>query len=153
MAVKRQSFSSAGAAVLLLAALCGGCGAANAGRLSPPRISAASGPEETAGIQVTALHVSGAGRIVDFRFRVVDAGKAGGVLGRRTEAYAVDQSTGTRLPVPRAGKVGALRQTASAAVVGKIYYILFGNTDRVVTSGSRVTVVIGDLRLTDLVVQ
>lgn len=157
MAVKRQPFSKARAAAMLLAVLCGGCAAAPAGeRSSPPSLpvtAAARAAGEAAGIQVTALHISAAGRIVDFRFRVVDAGKAGGVLGRQTEAYAVDQKTGARLPVPRAGKVGALRQTTSAAVVGKIYYILFANTDRVVKPGSLLTIVLGDLRLADLPVQ
>lgn len=137
------------AAGLLLAVLLGGCGGVELA--APPAVPVS--PAEAAGIRVTAVRMSGAGRIVDFRFRVIDAEKARALLGQQLEVYALDQATGTKLPVPSAAKIGALRQTARGAVEGKIYFVLFGNTNRVVAPGSRLTVVLGDLRLPDLVVQ
>ena len=99
------------------------------------------------------MRLSAVGRVVDFRYRVVDPGKAREVLGRQTEVYAIDQATGVRLAVPRAGKVGALRQSATQAVEGKVYFVLFGNTGGVVKPGSKVTVVFGGVRIADLPVE
>lgn len=137
---------------LFLAAMLAGC--AGPGRTPAPDIEPpAPVRSAAAGIEVASLHLSAAGRIVDFRYRVLDAGKAASLLKRQVEPYALDIATGVRLIVPRAGKIGALRQSATQATEGKIYFILFGNTDRVVKRGSRITVVIGDLRLENLLVE
>ena len=140
---------SAGIALAALLALGPGCASGLAGGARAP----AAAPGAAAGIEVTAVRVSAAGRVVDFRYRVVDPGKAREVLSRQTEVYAIDQATGVRLPVPRAGKVGALRQSASQAVAGKVYFVLFGNTGGVVKPGSLVTVVLGGVRIADLPVE
>ena len=140
---------SAGIALAALLALGSGCASGLAGGARAP----AAAPGAAAGIEVTAVRVSAAGRVVDFRYRVVDPGKAQEVLSRHTEVYAIDQATGVRLPVPRAGKVGALRQSATQAVAGKVYFVLFGNTGGVVKPGSKVTVVFGGVRIADLPVE
>ncbi len=99
------------------------------------------------------MHLTAAGRAVDFRYRVLDAEKARSLLSRKVEPYALDQATGAHLPVPRAAKIGALRQSALEPAVGRIYFILFGNTGRAVKKGSLITVVIGELRLEDVLVE
>jgi hypothetical protein len=134
-----------------VAALLGGCGGVDGRLAAPPAVAPA--PGEAAGIRVTAVRVSAAGRVVDFRFRVTDAEKARALLATHLEVYALDQATGTKLPVPSSGKIGPLRQSARGAVVGRVYFVLFANTNRVVVPGSRLTVVLGDLRLPDLVVE
>lgn len=105
------------------------------------------------GIEVTALRLSAADTMLDFRYRVTDSGKAAALLRRQTQPYAIDAATGTKLGVPRATKIGPLRQTAVDAAEGKIYFVFFGNTGRVVKRGGRVTVVFGEERIEGLVVE
>ena len=142
----------AGLALAALLACCPGCAGGGAGGAGPVH-AAAPAPGAEAGIEVTAVRLSAVGRVVDFRYRVVDPEKAREVLGRQTQVYAIDQATGVRLVVPRAGKVGALRQSATQAVAGKVYFVLFGNTGGVVKPGSKVTVVLGEVRIVDLPVE
>lgn len=142
----------AGLVLAALLALGTGCAGGSAGGGGATRAPAAP-PGAEAGIEVTAVRISAAGRVVDFRYRVVDPEKAREVLARQTEVYAIDQATGVRLAVPRAGKVGALRQSAAQAVEGKVYFALFGNTGGVVKPGSKLTVVLGGVRIVDLPVE
>ena len=105
------------------------------------------------GIEVTAVRLSAAETMIDFRYRVTDARKAAALLLRQTQPYAIDAATGTRLGVPRAAKIGPLRQTAIAAREGKIYFVFFGNAGRVVKRGGLVTIVFGEIRIENLSVE
>jgi hypothetical protein len=105
------------------------------------------------GIEVAALRLSAADTMLDFRFRVTDPGKAAALTGRKTQVYAVHAATGTRLLVPRAAKIGPLRQTGSEALEGRVYFVFFGNAGRVVKRGNLVTVVFGETRIEGLVVE
>jgi hypothetical protein len=72
-------------------------------------------------------------------------------MKRGDKAYLIDQASGVKLPVPRT-KVGPLRQTGSKPKAGKVYPILFSNTGKVIKSGSKVTLVIGNFRMENIVV-
>ena len=104
------------------------------------------------GIEVTSLRMAVAGHMVDFRYRVLDAEKAAPLFLRKTKPYLLDQESGKVLGVPNLGKVGPLR-TSDKPKQGRIYWMFFGNNLGLVRPGSRVTVIIGDFRVEDLVVQ
>lgn len=110
-------------------------------------------PPSDWGIEIVGLRQSAGGAMLDFRYRVTDAEKARPLLERSTSAYLVDQASGRRLTVPNPPKIGPLRQTSRALIPGRTYFILFSNTGRSVAKGSRVTVVIGEFRAEDLVVE
>jgi hypothetical protein len=90
--------------------------------------------------------------MLEFRFRVLDPEKAAPLLLRRNKARLVDQRSGRELDVPSPPKIGPLRTTTLAPEADRSYFALFGNAAGV-GPGSLVTVVIGDFRAPDLVVQ
>jgi len=65
----------------------------------------------------------------------------------------IEQATGTKLVIPNTPKLGPLRQSAMRLEKGKVYFMLFANSGRLVKSGSQVTIVIGDFKVRDLTVE
>jgi hypothetical protein len=116
--------------------------------------SADAGPsvEETYGVSIVGIRLSGNGYLVDFRYRVTDPGKASALMDRKASPYLVDQASGMKFAVPTGPKMGSLR-AKGAPVTGKIYFILFSNTGKVVKKGSKVDVVIGDFKAEGLTVE
>lgn len=120
---------------------------------SPPPATSEADLAAKWGIQVASLRMTAGDRLVDFRYKVLDPDKAA-VLGQReSKAYLIDQATQTKLRVPSSPKVGALRARADKPTAGTIYTVLFGNAAKVVHSGSRVTIEIGEFRAADLKVE
>lgn len=109
--------------------------------------------EQKWGMQVTSLHLSANGYMVDFRYKVVDPKKAATLGDPKAKPYLVDQATGTKLLVPRSPKVGPLRQSATQLAAGKVYFAMFANPGKLVKKGNKVTVVIGDFKAENLVVE
>ena len=107
--------------------------------------------EKKWGIRPLSIRLSAAGNLLDYRFRVIDPDKAMAVMKRGDKVYLIDQASGIKLPVPRT-KVGPLRQTGTKPKAGKVYPIMFSNTGKVIKSGSKVTLVIGDFRMENIVV-
>jgi hypothetical protein len=103
------------------------------------------------GIEIVGIRLTARGHMVDFRYRVVDAAKAASLLARNKKPFLVDQESGKVLAVPRTAKVGPLR-TSNAPKEGKVYWMFFGNPGLVKT-GSTVSVVIGDFKVENLIVQ
>ena len=110
--------------------------------------------EEKWGVKVESLRTSAAGNLIDFRYRIIEPEKASYLVDRRNKPYMIDQATGKVLSVPTTAKVGPLRQTVRYGLPKKdrIYFILFGNP-HVMKPGDKVTVVIGDFRVEDLVIE
>jgi hypothetical protein len=146
---------------LLFAALLGvtGCGH----RRSDPQESAVPGdagvaavkvsPEEGWGIKAVSLRPSFGGTMLDFRYKVVDAEKARPLFDRQIKPYLFDPASGATLGMPEDTKLGALRASPrNPPVLGKQYYVLFSNGAGTVKKGSKVTVVIGDCVLENIVV-
>ena len=104
------------------------------------------------GIELTAMRITAEGHMVDFRYRVLDAEKAAPLFKRQTKPYLVHQESGKVLAVPNTAKVGSLRNS-NTPQEGRIYWMFFGNHQRLVQKGDKVTVAIGDFRATDLEVQ
>ncbi len=139
------------AAVGLLAALAG-CAARRS-----PAVPAAGGRgriEAAAGIRVEALRLSAAGTMLDLRYRVVDPSRAAALLDGRQRPYLLD-GRGARLGVPVTPILGSLRQTARNGKVSPdhTYFVLFANPGRYLRPGDQVTLMVGDARLTNLVVE
>lgn len=111
----------------------------------------ASNAEKKWGILPLSIQLKAAGQLVDFRYLVIDPSKAEAIMKKSDEAYLIDQTSGTRLLVSPT-KIGPLRQNGTRPISGKIYPILFTNTENVIKSGSKVTLVIGELQMEDIVV-
>jgi hypothetical protein len=110
--------------------------------------------EEQWGVRIESLRISAAGNLLDFRYRIIDPEKASYLVDRRNKAYIIEQKSGMVLSVPNTAKVGPLRQTVRYGLPqkDKVYFILFGNP-HVVKHGDRMTVVIGDFRAENIVVE
>ncbi|MDY0350293.1 MAG: hypothetical protein RBR09_03480 [Desulfobulbaceae bacterium] len=108
--------------------------------------------KEQWGIEVTSLAMSAGGHMVDFRFRVLDSEKAASLFKRANKPYLIDQASGQVLAVPRTAKIGPLR-SSDPPREDRIYWMFFGTVPGLVKTGSLVTVVIGDFRAENLVVQ
>jgi hypothetical protein len=104
------------------------------------------------GIEIVGIRMASRGHMLDFRYRVVDADKAASLLSKNAKPYLIDQESGKVLAVPTTAKVGPLRSSSDVPKEGKIYWMFFGNPG-VVKTGSNVTVVIGDLKAENLIVQ
>jgi hypothetical protein len=105
------------------------------------------------GIKPLSLRQSAGGYMLDFRYRIIDPERASILLDRKIKPYLIDQATGTKLFIPNMPKVGSLKHTVVNPDVNKTYFMLFGNSRGLVKSGSKVTIVIGDFKQEDLVVE
>lgn len=104
------------------------------------------------GIKVMAIHTAAAGNMVDFRYKVLDPKKAESLFAKKTKPYLVHQKTGKILEVPRTAKVGPLMSSYHPQQ-DRTYWMFFGNQTKLVQSGDKVTVVIGDFKAENLVVE
>jgi hypothetical protein len=103
------------------------------------------------GVDIVGVRPVSSGFMLNFRYRVVDPEKAKLLNDKRSKAYLVDEATGNILGVPIMENLGELRQKV-APEPNRTYFIMFGNPGKLVKSGSRVSVVIGDFRVDNLVV-
>ncbi|MDD2700776.1 MAG: hypothetical protein PHH36_06000 [Sideroxydans sp.] len=116
--------------------------------------SAPAQSERQLGIHPQGLRRSAAGYILDFRYRITDPAKAVAMLDRKVRPYLLDEATGAQLGVPDTDKLGQLRTTGRSKIrTDQDYFILFANPGRFIQSGSRMTLVMGDKRIEDLVVE
>ncbi|HYE35908.1 hypothetical protein [Methylocaldum sp.] len=109
--------------------------------------------EERWGIRLLGIRLSAAGNMLDFRYRIVDAEKAAPLADRKVQPYVMDQTSGSRLLVPTTPTVGSLRQTSIKPLVNRTYFALFANPGRQIDAGDKVTVVMGDFRAENLIVE
>lgn len=104
------------------------------------------------GIEIVGLRLSAAGHVIDLRYRVTDPKKALPFFDAQKKPSLIDQASGVKMVVPVAPKIGSMRQKTMRPEVGRIYFMLFGNTG-VVNYGSKVTLVIGDIKIENLTVE
>lgn len=108
--------------------------------------------QERWGIKIIGLRQSANGYMLDFRYRVLDPEKAAPLFDRKTKPHLIDQATGAQFIVPEPPKVGALRNTRKP-VANKNYFVMFANPGNYIKKGSKVTVVIGDFKAENLIVE
>jgi hypothetical protein len=106
------------------------------------------------GVEILGLRLGSANYMMDFRFRVHDVDKALSLFDHRIKPYVISDRTNIKLPVPMAAKIGAFRPTNRGKNIkpDKNYYMIFGNPDKHVKAGETVTIVIGDFRVDNLIV-
>lgn len=129
------------AAALLTVAFAVLAGCASAPPKEPPQA-----------IAIDAIRMTAAGKFIDLRYRVVDAGKATELLGPKVRPRLIDERTGSVMAVPMTAKLGSLRQTQGKQATGRSYFILFANNGSV-GPGSRVTAEIGPMVFKHLTVE
>jgi hypothetical protein len=151
--------SLAGLAVALVAVDASGEGRPDPEALSPTALCIGSGARTAAeirdrwGVEVVGIHLTAAGHMVDFRYRVLDPIKAGPLLDRQHHAELIDQASGEVLSVPHAAKIGTLRQNTANPRAGRVAYALFANPRKLVQPGRQVTIRIGNFKAENLTVQ
>lgn len=109
--------------------------------------------EQAWGISVEGIRLTAAGHMLDFRYRVLDPGKAGRLIHPKMGLLVIEEKSGAELPVPTMAKVGALKQTRSHLHPERTYSVLFANLNGKVKADAVVTVMLGDLRIEHLVVE
>lgn len=115
-------------------------------------IAGAHTPGARPPIEVTRVRLTGEGRFIDLRYRIVHADDAAAVTSRKVKPFIIDQATGKTLAVTMT-KLGALRSSSVKPQANRQYTILFGNNDRTIKKGSAVTIVMGTFRAEDIIVQ
>lgn len=103
------------------------------------------------GIDIVGVRPDSSGQMLTFRYRVLDAERAKFLSDKSVKPFLLDETKHTALAVPALENLGEVRQTTKLAE-GRTYFIMFGNPGRLVKSGNRVSVVIGDMTIDDLVV-
>jgi hypothetical protein len=132
----------------------GGYSAAPQNILPAHEEAAPADSERQLGIRSQGLRRSAAGYILDFRYRVTDPLKAVALLDSKVRPYLLDEASGAQLGVPDTAKLGQLRTTGRSKVkTDQNYFILFANPGRYVQPGSRMTLVMGEQRIENLVVE
>ena len=104
------------------------------------------------GVDVLGVQRVSSGEMLAFRYTILDPEKAKAFNDKRNSAYLIDEKSGVKLTIPQMEKVGALRTTTSPEA-GRMYWMVFANTNKVVNAGSTVDVVIGDVRINGLTVE
>ena len=90
--------------------------------------------------------------MIEFKYRVTDSTKARGLLSHKAKPYLADRLSGAKLAVPAMENVGELRQAAEPEV-GRDYFILFGNANKIVRRGNLVDIEIGGFRAEGITVE
>ena len=107
--------------------------------------------EDRWGIQIEGLHLTAGGYMLDFRYRVLDATKAAPLFDRATRPVLTDEKTGIVMAVPVPPKTGPLR-SSNDPKEGRTYFMFFANPGHFIAKYNRVTVTIGEFRVSGLIV-
>lgn len=101
------------------------------------------------GIRLLSLGLTAENYMIDFRFRVLDGEKARPFFDSRIHPYLLVERSKIKLPVPMAEQVGAFRTTNRGKNIqaNRNYFMVFGNPDRHVKVGDKVTLVVGGFKL------
>ena len=92
------------------------------------------------GVRLTQVAVTGAGGLLDLRFRVLDSSRAASV--HSTSPMLVDERTGVVV-----NKLFMGHEHRGRLKAGQSYYLIFTNPGNLVQRGSRVTVQLGTVRV------
>ena len=104
------------------------------------------------GVEIVGICLSANGYMLDFRYHVADSEKASPLFTWKVKPYLVDQASGAKFLVPNPPKVGSLRSTRRPES-NRNYFMLFANPGQFIKKGSKVTIVMGDFKAENLVVE
>ena len=105
------------------------------------------------GIRVEGLRVIAGGSLLDFRYQVLDPRKAGPLLRREIKPTLLDDARSARLDAP---DVLTPEQTGEASRddtihTGRTYFILFANLGKAVLSGDKLSLLLGQAKVAELI--
>ena len=114
----------------------------------PDQASVEAAIEDQYGIRISMLAVTAGGGVVDFRFQVVDPEKANFYMHGPFEDLPV-------LLVEDSGTLIKPREHTHHVnyEFGRTYYTIYRNPGGVVKAGSSITIILGDLRLSNVIVR
>jgi len=104
------------------------------------------------GVEVMEVKQTAAGYMLEFRYRVLDPGKAQPLFERRTKPVLTHVESGAKLIVPTPAKTGALRNS-NPPIEGRTYWMFFANPGKLVKPGDHVAIAIGEFHADGLLVQ
>jgi hypothetical protein len=104
------------------------------------------------GVEIVNVKPVSSGYMLALRYRVLEPDKAVIFNDRKVKTYLVDEASGTVLAVPALENVGELRPGATPEA-GRIYFMIFGNPGKLVKTGSRVSLRVGNLTATGMIVE
>ncbi len=108
--------------------------------------------EDRWGVKILPIRLTANDYMIDFRFEVIDADKARPLIAKDAKPNLIDETSGAKLSVPDTGKLGSLRAKGKP-IDNRTYFIIYSNPKGLVKKGSKVTVVIGDFKAENLVVE
>ena len=111
-----------------------------------------SSAREANGIKVERITYAVGGMKLDLRYKVTDIKKARQIFTNKTPLALIDQATGRVLGVPNMPKVGRLRQVPTQDEAWRVYWIMFDNPGALVKRGGKVTLLVGDVKIKDIIV-
>ena len=109
--------------------------------------------EKRWGIRVCGARLSMGNAFLDLRYQVVNAEKAALLAIGTLRAYLYEPATGATLYLPDPPKEGSFPPVGNRLADGRTYFAVVGNARGVLKSGSKVELVIGDVRTPELVVE
>ncbi|MBA4371552.1 MAG: hypothetical protein C0402_01680 [Thermodesulfovibrio sp.] len=109
--------------------------------------------EEQWGIQVKRISLTANGHMLDLRYKVIDPVKAKPFLAAGVTPQLIDARSGAKMGVPTTPKMGSLRQKTRAPEAGREYFMLFGNKGGLIRVGSKVSLVVGDAKIDNIIVE
>jgi hypothetical protein len=92
------------------------------------------------------------GELIRFSWRILDPERAKLLNDKKIEPELIDLQAGVKLVVPQLEFVGPMRESSSPQM-GRNSWIAFSNVGRRVKPGDRVTIVVGQFHVDDLLVQ
>ena len=104
------------------------------------------------GVEVVFVREVAAGYMLEFRYKVLDADKAGPLFKRQTKPMLIHVDSGAKFVVPTPAKTGALRNS-NPPKAGHTYWMFFANPGKFIKPGEQVNIEIGDFVAENLVVQ
>jgi hypothetical protein len=110
-------------------------------------------PPQDWGIEIAGVYPSVGGRVLDVRYKVLDAAKAALLPNESGRIFLIDEANGAAIALPNSPKTGSIPQNPQKLEVGRSYSLGFPNPEGRFKSGSKVTVVIGSLRAEHLAVK
>jgi hypothetical protein len=104
--------------------------------------------EKRFGVRISGLYLVAKGGMIDMRYRVTDVGKAK-IFGHYTETspMIIAEDSGKTV------EVTIMMLHNHRVEGGRVYYILFRNTDNAIKPGSKVSIQIDDMLLENVTVQ
>ena len=101
------------------------------------------------GIRIEAMWLASGGYMIEFRYRILDAGKAQALFNPKLRPILKDDASGFESVVPNPPTTGSLRSTYDAKA-GRTYFMFFANPSRFIKAGGSVTVTIGDFKVSGI---